>query len=247
MTETTANALVREIIANKGDPAYLREILAVREAWDAAEARKAYNLALAEFQRRCPIVEKLDEADGKQYARLDRIWREIRPLLTEVGLSVTWLVVELQGWTDAVNKDGGSAAVCHLEGQLRHKLGHGERLVFDLPLPKRIMTRDGRDVQNAAQQMGSATSYGRRYATCLALGVVTGDDDDGNGTRADLTLSEEQEKEVIDLLEAARGVASFNENSFWAFVGCDKVRDIYKRQHPMAVALLKKRIKGDTK
>ncbi len=243
--ESSAVALIREAIINKADPAQLRELVAVRREWEGDEARKAYNAAISEFQRRAPIVEKGDEANGKQYARIDRIWREVRPLLTELGLSVTWQITELRGWDATANTSGGSSAICHIEGTLRHKLGHGEKLVFDLPLPKRITTSDGRDVQNAAQQMGSANTYAKRYALCAALGIVTGDDDDGNGAGAgDLTVTKAQEKEIKDLLDAARGLAGFDEKKFWAWVGCGKIGEIYKRQVPAVIESLKKKLKG---
>jgi len=206
--EGSAVALIREAIASKADPVYLRELLAVRDAWEAAEARKAFNLSISEFQRRAPIIAKEDKAYDKQYARMDRIWREIRPLLTELGLSVTWQICELR------------EQACHVEGQLRHKAGHGERLVFDCPLPAIIKTRDGKDAQNAAQQMGSASTYARRYALCSALGIVTGDDDDGHAAGGAL-ISAAQVQELTELVDAARGVDGFHEKAFYGYAGTE--------------------------
>lgn len=198
--ESSAVALIRTAIATKADPAQLRELLAVRREWEADEARKAFNHAIAEFQRRAPIIEKADKAYDKQYARMDRIWREIRPLLTELGLSVTWQVCELR------------PELCHLEGQLRHRDGHGERLVRDLPMPDLIKG------QNKAQQAGSASTYAQRYGLCAALGLVTGDDDDGHAAGGGLVTPDEAAK-VAELVDAARGLADFKEASFWAWAG----------------------------
>ncbi len=233
--ESSAVALIRDAINRNADPAQLRELLAVRREWEADESRKAYNAAISEFQRQAPIVAKADKGEKADYAKLDRIWRDIRPLLTSLGLSVTWQVCEIKG--------EGEAAFCHLEGQLRHKLGHGEALRFDLPMPGIVKTRDGRAVTNAAQMMGSAVSYAKRYAMCAALGIVTGDDDDGSGAGAVLTIDEAQEKEIITLLEAARGVNGFDEKGFWAWLGCGSVRDIYKTHAAGVVAALQKKIK----
>lgn len=234
--ESSAVLLIREAIASKADPAQLRELLAVRREWESDEARKAYNAAIAEFQLKAPIVSKGDKGEKSDYAALDRIWREIRPLQTGLGLAVTWHVSELKG--------EGENAFLHLEGKLRHKLGHIEELRFDLPLPGIIKTRDGRAVTNMAQNMGSAVTYAKRYAHCAALGIVTGDDDDGRNAGVVLTIDEAQEKEILTLLDAARGIASFDEKKFWAWLGCATVRDIYKTHAAGVVEVLKKKIKG---
>ena len=223
--QSGAVALIREAIASGKQPEYLRELLNVRREWEADEARKAFNHAIAEFQRRAPIIEKADKAYDKQYARMDRIWREIRPLLTELGLSVTWQVCELRD------------ALCHVEGQLRHRDGHGERLVQDIPMPELIKG------QNKAQQMGSAATYARRYALCAALGLVTGDDDDGHAAGGALVTAEQVE-EIKTLVDAARGVSGFNERAFWGWVGTDDAGMIPANRYADVVAALKRKIGG---
>jgi len=182
-TQSQAAAMI-QMAVDKGMPAeQLREFLAARREWEADEARKAYSQAIADFQSRCPIIEKGDKAHNKQYAALDRIWRTIRPLMDETGLSVVWTVNTLT--------DFG----LHLEGEIRHRAGHSVPISYDLPMPDKVTG------QNAAQQMGSATSYSRRYALCSALGIVTGEDDDGNaGGTAYVTR--EQVDELAKLLEA---------------------------------------------
>jgi hypothetical protein len=229
--EGSAVALIREAIAGGKSPEYLRELLNVRRDWEADEARKAFNHAIAEFQRRAPIISKEDKAYDKQYARMDRIWREIRPLLTELGLSVTWQICELRD------------QACHVEGQLRHRQGHGERLVQDLPLPAIIKTRDGRDAQNAAQQMGSAATYARRYALCAALGIVTGDDDDGHAAGGALVTAD-QADELRALVDAARGVDGFNEKAFYGYAGTDDLGLIPAARFEDLRKALKRKIGG---
>jgi hypothetical protein len=225
--ESGALALIRETMASGQKPEYLRELLAVRREWEADEARKAFNLNVAEFQRRCPIIEKADKAYDKQYARIDRIWREIRPLLGELGLSVTWQVCELRD------------QVCHVEGQLRHRDGHGEKLVQDIPLPELIKG------QNKAQQAGSASTYAKRYAMCAALGIVTGDDDDGHKAGTEF-VTHDQAREIAELGDACRGIPSFNEAAFWKWVGggVENPQDIPANRYADVVAMLKRKLKG---
>lgn len=224
-----ALALIRQAMASDVDPAKLRELLAVREQWEASEARKAFSAAISDFQRDCPIIEKADKAHNKNYARMDRIWSTVRPLLTGLGLSVTWQVCEM--------RDG----LCHLEGQLRHRDGHSERLAMDLPMPDLVSG------QNKAQQMGSARTYSQRYATCAALGIVTGDDLDDDGHKAGAAfVSAEQALQLSDKLDAIRGLPEFNEKAFWAWVGCGatKVAEIPALRFGDVLSFCNRKLKG---
>lgn len=223
--QPSAIVLIREAMQAGQSPEYLRELLAVRREWEADEARKAFNFAISEFQRRAPIISKADRAYDKEYARMDRIWREIRPLLTELGLSVTWQACELR------------EQLCRVEGQLRHRAGHGERLVQDIPLPDLIKG------QNRAQQMGSASTYARRYALCAALGIVTGDDDDGNKAGTQF-VTFEQAQELSALIDACRGIAGFNERAFWGWIGATVATEIAAGRYGEAKAALQKKLKG---
>ena len=218
-------AIIREAIASGKSPEFLRELLNVRRDWEADEARKAFNLAIAEFQRRAPIIEKADKAYDKQYARMDRIWREIRPLLTELGLSVTWQICELRD------------TLCHVEGQLRHRDGHGERLTQDIPMPELIKG------QNKAQQMGSAATYARRYALTAALGLVSGDDDDGHAAGGALVTTEQIE-EIRLLVDAAKGIDSFNVKAFYGWLGTDDLAMLPAARFADVCAALKRKIGG---
>jgi hypothetical protein len=220
--------LIREAMASGRSPEFLRELLAVRREWEADEARKAYNISISEFQRRAPIIEKADKAYDKAYARMDRIWRETRPLVTELGLSVTWQICTLSA-------DG---TMCHVEGQLRHRDGHGEKLVQDIPLPEIIKG------QNRAQQMGSASTYAKRYAFCAALGIVTGEDDDGHGAGAQF-VTYDQAQELATMLDACRGIDGFKEEAFWGWVGAKSTAEIQSSRYPEVKAMLQKKLKGN--
>ena len=117
---------------------------------------------------------------------MDRIWRTIRPLLDETGLSIVWTV-------NALTEYG-----LHIEGEIRHKAGHAVPISYDLPMPDKVTG------QNAAQQMGSATTYGRRYALCAALGIVTGEDDDGLAAGTSY-VTKEQADELVAILDTLVG------------------------------------------
>ena len=160
----TADALalvMRAVNDEKCDPAKLRELLAVRREWMEDEARSAFNASVVEFQQRARIVARGDVANGRAYAKMDRIWREIRPLMDVCCLAVTWESVKTVGES------------CVLDGHLRHARGYAQPLHHEMPLPDKISG------QNAAQRAGSGETYCKRYATCAALGIQTGEDTDG--------------------------------------------------------------------
>lgn len=143
------------------DPAKLREILSVKQSWEADEARKTFARDMATFQSRCPIIAKGDTAYDKSYARIDRIHRETRDLRRECGFWFTWSVCEIR------------EGLAFMEGLLGHSGGHTVPLKQVIPLPDILKG------QNATQRAGSAMTYAKRYGECLALDIVTGEDDDG--------------------------------------------------------------------
>ena len=210
------------------DPAKLQALLAVRDQWEAAEARKAFNSAVVEFQNRCPIIEKGDKAYDKMYARIDRIWRTIRPLMQETGLAVTW-----EGFKEI-------AGVVHLDGHLVHRDGHSQALHHEIPLPDQIKG------MNATQRSGAAETYAKRYAMCAALGIQTGDDDDGNAGKVADVCDAKQCQLLRDLCAevgrreeqvcAVYSVKAFEALPAFQFLGaCNQLEGIKARRGKEAV------------
>lgn len=219
-------SIIQQTMSDGQSPEYLRELLAVRRDWEADEARKVFNVAISDFQARAPIIEKADDANGRGYARIDRIWRAVRPLLTELGLSVTWQVCELR------------EGLCHVEGRLRHRDGHGEDLRMDVPLPELIKS------QNRAQQMGSASTYAKRYALCGALGIVTGDDDDDGNAAGAKFVTAEQAEEIKGLVDACRGLDDFKEEAFWKWAGAKSAEEVADSRCKDVLASLRRKLRG---
>jgi hypothetical protein len=121
-------------------------------------------------------------------------------------LSVVWTV-------NAITEYG-----LHIEGEIRHKAGHAVPISYDLPMPDKVTG------QNAAQQMGSATTYARRYALTAALGIVTGEDDDGLAAGTQY-VTKEQADELVAMLDmlADRECAMA---AMLEYAECDSVADI---------------------
>ena len=223
--------IMQAVSDERCDPAKLRELLAVRREWRADEAAAAFNAAVVRFQQRCPIIAKGDRAEKNNYAALDRIWRAVRPLMEECGLAISWESVR------PLND------VCILDGHLRHSQGHTEPLHYELPMPKPITSREGKMVQNVAQAMGSATTYAKRYATCAALGINTGTDDDGNGGGTGPELTAEQAANLSRLCEQTDTDPA--KVAGWA--GVQQLAHLPAARYNEAVTMLERKLRGGAK
>lgn len=148
----------------------MQRLLEMRSELRAEQAAGAFAAALAEFQRDLPPIEKRRTASivsqkGRfqyRYADLGDIQRAIGAKLAACGLSITFDTEEHGERLDVV---------C----TVHHIAGHSQSARFPVPVDRSAR-------MNAAQQVGAALTYGRRYALTAALGIVTADEDaDGQG------------------------------------------------------------------
>jgi hypothetical protein len=166
----------------------------------------AFNEAMAQMEPKLPVIQKTKTAKIKEgfsytYAPNEEIDTQIRPLLREYGFSL---------YFDSSPAPGGLAWT----GHLKHAQGHVRSATIVLP-------PDASGGKNNVQAMGSASSYARRYTTCLLLNLITKDmkDDDGRGTSV---ITEEQAK-VIDTLITQSGA---DRKRFLEYIKADAVADI---------------------
>jgi len=112
---------------------------------------------------------------------------------------------------------------------VRHIGGHQERTTFEAPVDKGAS-------MNVMQQVASATSYARRYGLLLALGLATGEDDDGHGTTpiASLFVTEDEYQRICDLIAET----NTKPEDFAGFMGVESLREITRRDYRKAVQAL---------
>lgn len=138
------------------------------------EIAKAMNLAQKEM--RPAAKDSTNPHFRSKYSDLASVMEAIREPIGNNGLSI------LQEATLGDNGVSITTLILHISGQW---------IEFD-PLTIPIGKRD-------AHAVGSACSYGKRYALCAALGVVS-DDDDGNGAVA----SQDKKKEAPKTINKAQ-------------------------------------------
>lgn len=119
-------------------------------------------LAKAQSVMEPAVKDANNPAFKSKYADLASVWNAVRGPLSSNGLSV------MQDVTMVDNKVSVTTRLAHSSGQWQD---FGPLVV---PMNK-----------SDAHGVGSATSYGRRYSLCAAVGVVQDDDDGNASTRHD--------------------------------------------------------------
>lgn len=186
------SALMRIIDKATMDPTFdvakLEHLLAVRERWEQAEARKAFNEAFANFKAEAvEIVKNRQVSDGplkgKSYAELYSVVNAVTPALSKHGLSASWkLTKDEKDWIEVT---------C----TIRHVLGHSESVSMAGP-------PDTGGAKNAIQARASTITYLERYTLKAACGLAEqNDDNDGNGARR--RLDEKVAAEFLAAIDAA--------------------------------------------
>lgn len=163
MTESNGMLAVIEKFASSPDVDVLKleKMLEMQERIMAKQAEIDFNAAMAELQPNMKPIKKLSKGHNSSYAKYEDIDKEIRPLYTAKGFSVSY---------NTLQSDKGVI----YEATLSHVSGHSKKASILLPA-------DTGGSKNAVQAIGSTTTYARRYLLCMLFNVVTEDeDDDGN-------------------------------------------------------------------
>jgi hypothetical protein len=211
------------------------KLMEMQAAWEARDAKRQFNEALAAFQAEMPPVFKgRKESKGKYtYAAYEDIMRIARPILRTHGLAPTFSQEETE-------------FTLTVKCKISHVGGHSEETPFTLPKDGPIKTQDGRNVTSQAQAQGSANSYARRYALCNALDiVVTGEDDDAAGTIR--KLNEEQAREVEGRLVECEKLDKGMTGRFLEWLGVEHVNEIPVESYHLALNELNRKIKAAKK
>lgn len=156
-----------ELAINKdADVDKLEKLMALKERWDAEEARKAYIQAMSEFQSKCPAIRKTKKGGETKagvvayyYAPLESMVAQTQQLVKECGFSYTF--------DTPIQKETGvevAITVSHIQG-------HSKTSTVFMP----FVSKTG--VMSDPQVIGATMTYAKRYAYANAFGIMTMDDD----------------------------------------------------------------------
>ena len=183
----TANApilpfdLLQRAVTSGADIEVLEKLMGLQERWEANQARKAFDDAMASAKAEIPVILKSREVDftsnkGRthyRYEDLAEIARTVDPVLGKFGLSYRFRTAALSPDTIAVT--------CRVS----HRDGYSD----ETTLPG---THDTSGNKNSIQALGSAVTYLQRYTLKAALGLAASDDDDGQAGGAKAPTSGEE-------------------------------------------------------
>jgi hypothetical protein len=166
----------------------LGKLMALQERWEANQARKAFEAAVAAAKAEIKPVLKTREVDftsqkGRthyQYEDLAQIANEIDPILGKYGLSYR-------------HRSKQEAKRLSVTCVLAHRDGHAEETTLSAD-------NDESGNKNSIQAMGSTATYLQRYTLKLALGLSAAKDDDGRGSEQEETISEQQAADLHALI-----------------------------------------------
>ena len=178
--------MIRIAVENKADISIVKELMDMKERWEASDARRAFNEAFTKFKADAvQVVKKTTVKDGplsgKKYAELFSVVDSITPALTKQNLSASWAVTkDEKDWIEVT---------C----TVRHLLGHSERVSMGGP-------PDAGGAKNAIQARASTVNYLQRYTLLAITGLAAkGEDQDGNQTSG--LITEVQQAEIVALIE----------------------------------------------
>lgn len=219
VTHSNATALLQAITTAASNPQVdiekMERLFAMHQQMVAKEAEAAFNGAMARAQARIePVANNAsNNQTNSRYAKLAAINRDITPIYTAEGLSISFDSGDCpkEGWTRTIAK------VSHAEG-------HTREYHYDLPLDS--VGAKGNVNKTEVHAAGSTSSYARRYLVCMIFNVTTEDDDDGNKGGGVAPLSEKQSADfdaAIDSETDAEALANL-----WKKIvaACNDARDV---------------------
>jgi hypothetical protein len=144
-----------------------------------------------------------------KFALFEDIDDVVRPILFKFGFALNF---------STEPREGGGLVV---EGTLSHREGHSK----SLRMPLALDTSGGK---NNLQGMGSTSSYGRRYATCLLLNIITvGEDTDAKGDPIDTEMAAKIDLALRDKCkDMTEEKSSKTRADFLKYMGVEDIRDI---------------------
>jgi hypothetical protein len=214
----TPASMLDRAIASGASIETLEKLIALKERWDAGEARKAFDSALAAAKAEIPVIGKnraVDFTTGKgrtnyRFEDLAGIAAVVNPILARHGMTYRFRTSSVP--TEPVT------VTCILS----HRDGHSEENTLSAG-------RDDSGNKNSIQAIGSTVTYLQRYTLKAALGLAASNDDDGRGAGGDVSggdTSAPINATQLAALQTAIVQAGADIGTFCVRFGIDRVEDL---------------------
>ena len=176
---TPADNFIQQAISSNAPVETLEKLMALKERYDAAEAKKSFIKAMQKFQSIKPELKRSASVSfgaGKtayNFCPLSEIEKQLAGPLSECGLSYRF---------ENFNGESTFGVRCIVT----HEGGHSESTAMSAPA-------DQSGNKNSIQAIGSTSTYLMRYTVIAAFALTTADDDDDGQNNSELPY-----KRVID-------------------------------------------------
>lgn len=219
----TPLTMIDRAISSGASVETLTQLMTLQERWEANQARKAFDEAMAAVKADMPKIVKNRKVDfttqrgrtNYQYEDLASIIDQIGPVLSQHGLSVRYRTI--------AEPNQPITVTCIVS----HRLGHSEENTL-------MAGRDDSGNKNSIQAIGSTVTYLQRYTLKAALGIAAAADDDGARSEDKGPITEGEREVILTLIEET----SSDIEKFCAALGVESVADIPPASFRRAVSML---------
>jgi hypothetical protein len=218
--------LLEQAIATGAGIEVIERLLGMQERWEATQAKKAFNTAIAAFKANPPeILKTVSVGYGKtsyKHEDLAELLAAVDPALAAHGL---WVRFKVDSANNVVT------VIC----VIGHADGYSEEA------SKLSAAPDTSGSKNPIQSIGSAVTYLERYTLRAALGLAAAKDDDGlsaNGKGSGL-ITEEQADQINKILLHHKHIVV---EKFLDLAGAPSVSDIMAVKFDAAMGYLRRQI-----
>jgi len=192
-----AESLMAVISRAASDPTVnidkLERLMAMHEQITTRQAEQLFNDAMKNAQSEMLRIatDSNNPQTKSRYASYAALDRTIRPIYTKHGFGLSF-------------NTGEGAPADHVRVACSVSNG-GFTRHYHIDMPADGKGAKGGDVMTKTHATGAAITYGRRYLLLMIFNLAVGQDDDGNGaSNHGATISDEQVRELSDLLTATK-------------------------------------------
>jgi hypothetical protein len=222
----TPMEMLSRAVSAGADIDVLEKLMNLQERWEASQARKAFDNAMASAKAEIPNITKNREVDftsqkGRTHYRhedLGEIAKVVSPILARHGLSYRFRTAS------PINEPVTVTCI------VSHRDGHFEENTL-------CAGRDDSGNKNSIQAIGSTLTYLQRMTVKAALGLAVSNDDDGKAADAADAISLEQVEQLVALADEVGA----DKEAFCRYFKVGGLAEISVKDFPRAVAALNKK------